>query len=187
MIEFLQKHINPKLTLFLIKNTKHKMKKKKEIKMSGNIKKYNLEERLIQFTLLIMEIVEMLPNTRVGNHIAGQLLRCGSSPAFNYGEAQVAESRDDFIHKMKICLKELKDTNIALQIIKRKPVVKDLTKIEKAIIECKELISIFIKSVETARKNKPTKKLKHFSFFARLPLGYLLGGQVLCYSINYLV
>jgi four helix bundle protein len=85
--------------------------------MSGNNKIYDLEERLIQFTLLIIEIVETLPTTKVGSHIAGQLLRCGLSPAFNYGEAQVAESRDDFIHKMKICLKELKETNIALQII----------------------------------------------------------------------
>ncbi|MBL7895010.1 MAG: four helix bundle protein [Bacteroidia bacterium] len=70
-------------------------------------KKFDLEERLISFSLLDMEIVEMLPNTKAGNHIAGQLLRSGTSPAFNYGEAQVAESRNDFIHKMKICLKRI--------------------------------------------------------------------------------
>jgi len=85
--------------------------------MSEGNKKYDLEERLIQFALLIIDIVEMLPNTRAGNHIAGQLIRSGTSPAFNYAEAQVAESRDDFIHKMKICLKELKETHIAVQII----------------------------------------------------------------------
>ena len=85
--------------------------------MSEGNKKYDLEERLIQFALLIIDIVEKLPNTRAGNHIAGQLIRSGTSPAFNYGEAQVAESRDDFIHKMKICLKELKETHIAVQII----------------------------------------------------------------------
>jgi len=85
--------------------------------MSEGNEKYDLEERLIQFALLIIDIVEMLPNTRAGNHIAGQLIRSGTSPAFNYGEAQVAESRDDFIHKMKICLKELKETHIAVQII----------------------------------------------------------------------
>ena len=124
--------------------------------MTNEKPKYDLEERLIQFALLIIDIVEMLPNTRVGNHIAGQLLRSGTSPAFNYGEAQVAESRDDFIHKMKICLKELKETNIALQIIRRKPLVNDPTKsgTDRAIAECKELISIFVKSIETARKNK---------------------------------
>lgn len=82
--------------------------------MSEGNKKYDLEERLIQFALLIIDIVEMLPNTRAGNHIAGQLIRSGTSSAFNYGEAQVAESRDDFIHKMKICLKELKETHIAV-------------------------------------------------------------------------
>ncbi len=125
--------------------------------MSGNNKKYDLEERLIQFTLQIIDIVEMLPNTRAGNHIAGQLLRSGTSPAFNYGEAQVAESRNDFIHKMKIWLKELKETHVALQIIRRKPLVKDFTKVDKGIIECKELISIFVRSVETARKNKSSK------------------------------
>ena len=124
--------------------------------MNTNIK-YDLEDRLIEFSLLIIDIVEKLPNTRAGNHIGGQLIRCGTSPAFNYGEAQVAESRDDFIHKMKICLKELKESLIALKIISRKPLVNDITKVDKAITECKELISIFVKSIETARKNKSGK------------------------------
>lgn len=68
-------------------------------------KKFDLEERLISFSLLDIEVVEQLVPTKTGNHIGGQLLRSGTSPAFNYGEAQVAESRSDFIHKMKICLK----------------------------------------------------------------------------------
>ena len=121
--------------------------------MDNQNKKYDLEERLIQFSLLIMDVVEALPNTRSGNHIAGQLLRSGTSPAFNYGEAQVAESRNDFIHKMKICFKELKESNIALQIIKRKPLITDFPKLDLAISECKELISIFMKSIETAKGN----------------------------------
>ena len=125
--------------------------------MSEGNEKYDLEERLIQFALLIIDIVEKLPNTRAGNHIAGQLIRSGTSPAFNYGEAQVAESRDDFIHKMKICLKELKETHIAVQIIRRKPLIKDFTKVDKGITECKELISIFVRSIKTARKNKSSK------------------------------
>ncbi len=125
--------------------------------MSDGNKKYDLEERLIQFALLIIDIVEMLPNSRAGNHIAGQLIRSGTSPAFNYGEAQVAESRDDFIHKMKICLKELKETHIAVQIIRRKPLVKDFPKVDNGITECNELISIFVKSIETARRNKSSK------------------------------
>ncbi|MDI6779005.1 MAG: four helix bundle protein [Bacteroidota bacterium] len=125
--------------------------------MNESNKKYDLEERLIQFSLLIIDIVEMLPNTKVGNHIAGQLLRSGTSSAFNYGEAQVAESRNDFIHKMKICLKELKETYIALQIIRRKPLFNDFKKVNPCINECKELIAIFVRSVETARKNKSLK------------------------------
>lgn len=116
-------------------------------------KKYDLEERLINFTLLIIDIVEQLPSSRAGNHIAGQLLRSGTSPALNYGEAQVAESRNDFIHKMKICLKELKESNICLQIVKRKPLINDFPKLEISISECKELISIFVKSIETAKEN----------------------------------
>jgi four helix bundle protein len=80
--------------------------------------KYDLEERLLDFAVRIIEIVEALPNTRTGNHIAGQLLRCGTSPAPNYGEAQSAESRQDFVHKMKICLKELRETNVWLKIVR---------------------------------------------------------------------
>ena len=75
-------------------------------------KKYNLEKRLIDFAVRIINVVEALPNTRAGNHIAGQLVRCGTSPAPNYGEAQSAESRNDFIHKIKIVLKELRETKV---------------------------------------------------------------------------
>jgi four helix bundle protein len=66
-------------------------------------KRYDLEDRLIDFSLMIIEMVELLPDNRIGNHIGGQLLRCGTSPAFNYGEAQSAESKNDFVHKMKVC------------------------------------------------------------------------------------
>jgi four helix bundle protein len=121
--------------------------------MNGNIKKYDLEERLIEFSLLILDIVEKLPDTKSGNHFAGQLLRSGTSPALNYGEAQVAESRNDFIHKMKICLKELKESYIALQIIKRKPLITEYHNLDLCISECKELIAIFLKSIETANLN----------------------------------
>ena len=120
--------------------------------MNSN-KKYDLEERLINFALLIIDIVEQLPSSRAGNHISGQLLRSGTSPALNYGEAQVAESRNDFIHKMKICLKELKESNICLQVVKRKPLIADFPKLDLCISECRELISIFVKSIETAKEN----------------------------------
>lgn len=72
------------------------------------ITKFDLEERLIQFAVLIIEITESLNNTRAGNHIADQLVRSGTSPALHYGEAQSAESRNDFIHKLKVLLKKLR-------------------------------------------------------------------------------
>lgn len=125
---------------------------------SENNRKYDLEERLIEFSLLIIKIVEILPDTRVGNHIGGQLLRSGTSPAFNYGEAQSAESANDFIHKMKVCLKELRETKISLKIIKRKPLLNSMEINERALTECDELIAIFVKSIDTAQKNKVLKK-----------------------------
>jgi len=81
--------------------------------------KFDLEERLINFAVLIVEIEGTMPNTRAANHLAGQLLRSGTSPALNYGEAQSGESRRDFIHKIKIVLKELRETYVCLKIIYR--------------------------------------------------------------------
>jgi len=121
---------------------------------SDRDKKYDLEKRLIDFAVRIIDLVETLANTRAGNHIAGQLVRCGTSPAPNYGEAQSAESRNDFIHKIKIVLKELRETKIWLQIIHRKRMTKSGSQTESLITECDELISIFVKSVKTAEKNK---------------------------------
>lgn len=77
--------------------------------------KYDLEERLVSFAVRIIDVAESLPKTRAGNHLAGQLIRSGTSPAFNYGEAQAAESKDEFIHKIKVVL-----TRVCLTIIDRK-------------------------------------------------------------------
>ncbi len=115
--------------------------------------KFDLEERLVSFVVLIVEIVETMPNTRARNHLSGQLIRSGTSPALNYGEAQSAESRKDFIHKMKISLKELRETFVCLKIIYRTKLYKSEEKLNAAIKENNELISIFIKSVTTAQKN----------------------------------
>ena len=127
---------------------------------SDKDKKYDLEKRLIDFAVRIIDLVETLANTRAGNHIAGQLVRCGTSPAPNYGEAQSAESRNDFIHKIKIVLKELRETKIWLQIIHRKRMTKSGSQTESLIAECDELISIFVKSVKTAEKNKRSSSRK---------------------------
>jgi four helix bundle protein len=115
--------------------------------------KSNLEERLTKFAVLIIEIAERLPKTFAGNHLAGQMIRSGTSPALNYGEASSAESRKDFVHKIKIVLKELKETRVALKIVKLTNMYPDLLKLEFAIQESNELIAIFITSVNTAIKN----------------------------------
>jgi len=70
-------------------------------------KKYDIEERLIDFTVVIIIFIESLPNTKSAIHLGGQLLRSGASPSLNYGEAKSAESKNNFLHKMKVCLKEL--------------------------------------------------------------------------------
>ncbi|OFX44184.1 MAG: four helix bundle protein [Bacteroidetes bacterium GWA2_30_7] len=120
--------------------------------------KYDLEERLIRFAIRMLEVSELLPNTKAGNHIAGQLVRSGTSPAFNYGEAQAAESAKDFIHKMGVVLKELRETGICLKIIILKPLINPSDKIKSDLKECNELIAIFTKSIKTAKTNNNEKK-----------------------------
>jgi len=115
-------------------------------------KKYDLEDRLIDFAIRISDVVEALPNTKLGNHIGGQLIRCGTSPALNNGEAQSAESSNDFIHKLKIIFKELRETRICLKIILRKPLLKP-ERVNDLVNENNELIAIFLKSIETAKKH----------------------------------
>jgi four helix bundle protein len=112
-------------------------------------KKFDLEERLIDFSVLIVKTVESLPSTRTGNHLRSQLLRSGTSPALNYGEAQSAESKRDFIHKFGIILKELRELLVCLKILKKVLYLKD----EAVLVEANELIAIFNKSIMTARRN----------------------------------
>ena len=121
--------------------------------------KFDLEDRLFDFAIRISEVAESLPNTILGKYIKGQMIRSGTSPALNYGEAQSAESINDFIHKLKIVLKELRETLVCLKIIKRKPLIASASKLSPIIEENNELISIFVKSIETAKKN--SKKYKH--------------------------
>ena len=114
---------------------------------------YDLEDRLIEFASRIIDVVETLPNTRAGNYIAGQLVRCGLAPSLLYGEAQSAESRDDFIYKMKIILKELKESRVCVKLIIKKRMIKPVNRMDGLKKECEELIQIIFKSIETARKN----------------------------------
>ncbi|GAB5405673.1 MAG: four helix bundle protein [Aureliella sp.] len=120
-------------------------------------KRLDLEDRLVNFAVRVINVVESLPTTKAANHIAGQLVRAGTSPAANYGEAQSAESRRDFIHKMKIALKELRETQIWMKIIEQKPMCEP-AKMKEIVKECDELISIFVKSIATAELNAKQRK-----------------------------
>ncbi len=122
--------------------------------MTKKNKEFDLEGRLIDFAVRIIYVAELLPKTKAGNHIAGQLIRCGTAPAPNYGEAQDAESRADFIHKMKVSLKELRETKIWLLIAGKANLIKPASKLEPLIDESNQLISIFVASVKTAKQNK---------------------------------
>ena len=115
-------------------------------------RKFDLEERLIDFVLLIDKIIEKLPLTKLANHLAGQMIRSSTSPALNYGEAQAAESQKDFVHKIQIVLKELRETKVCLKIIHRKSYFND-DEILPVLKENDELLAIFAKSVKTAKSN----------------------------------
>jgi four helix bundle protein len=114
-----------------------------------HMKPQELEDRLVDFAVVVVGVVEDLPNTKVGNHIGNQLVRSGTSPAPNYGEARSAESTRDFVHKMKISLKELRETHIWLRIIERKKLGNSKS-LPVVIGECNELIAIFVSSTRTA-------------------------------------
>ncbi|MGA2786786.1 MAG: four helix bundle protein [Verrucomicrobiota bacterium] len=118
----------------------------------GN-RKFDLEDRLLEFASAIIDLSEMLPDTRVGNHIAGQILRSGTSPYPNHGEAEAAESRDDFIHKLKVCLKELRETRRWARLIQRKGWAKNEPTLLFVLSESDELIRIFHSSIQTAKRN----------------------------------
>ena len=117
-------------------------------------KKYDLEERLVNYTCRMIDVVEALPGTRAGNYISGQLIKSCHSPTFNYGEAQAAESREDFIHKLGVVLKELKECRTTIRIIRKKEIIKQSGKLTEIYKETEELIAIIGKSIKTAQKNK---------------------------------
>ena len=115
---------------------------------------YDLEERLLEYSVRIIKIVEQLPNTKAGKHVAGQLLRSGTSPYPNHGEAQAAESQRDFIHKLRISLKELRETQRWLKLIQRVPLIKKPELLIYILEETEELIKIFVTSIKTAEKKQ---------------------------------
>lgn len=119
-------------------------------------KKYDLEDRLVKFACTCLDVCDLLPNTKAAQNLEYQLSKSSTAPALIYGEAQAAESPADFIHKMKMVLKEIRETRINLRIIIEKPLLVN-DKINLALKECNELMAIFLKSIETAKKNNAPK------------------------------
>lgn len=112
-----------------------------------------LEERLIDFAVLIIKLMNEIPKSRAGKHLSGQLLRSGTSPALNYGEAQSAESRKDFIHKLQLVLKELRESFVNLRILYKAKLFKNKSSLIFALKENNELIAILVRSIQTSQKN----------------------------------
>ena len=123
-------------------------------------RRFDLEERLLEFASVVIDLTEKLPGTRAGNHIAGQLLRSGTSPYGNHGEAQAPESTEDFIHKMKICLKELRESRRWLRLIARKNWLSGDSQLAFLLLEIDELVRIFKASVQTAERNRLANRPK---------------------------
>jgi len=129
-----------------------------EGRTGGRKRVVDLEQRLLEFAATLIDISEALPKTRSGNHVAGQLLRSGTSPYSNHGEAESAESPDDFIHKMKICLKELRETRRWLRLIAHKDWLGENKLLRAGLNESEELIRIFVVSIRTASKNRAVRQ-----------------------------
>lgn len=117
---------------------------------NGRTREWDLEERLLEFAARVIRLAESLPRTRTGSHLAGQVLRSGTSPLLNHGEAEAAESHDDFVHKLKVCLKELRETLRCLKLIERVPLVKSSELLTPLLRENDELIRIFVASLKTS-------------------------------------
>lgn len=115
--------------------------------------KFDLQNRLVDFTVQCCDLAESLPKTRTGNYLADHLIRAGISPSLNYSEATSAESANDFVHKMKICIKELRETMICMAIIIKKKILPHHESIARLMKENDELIAIFHKSINTAKSN----------------------------------
>jgi four helix bundle protein len=117
----------------------------------------SFEERLLEYAAECVRIAESLPRSYTGKHLSGQLVRAGTAPYAHHGEAQGAESVDDFIHKMSIGLKELRESSRWLKLIARVPLLTDLSKVHAALAESDQLQRIFHSSIRTAKQRSPRR------------------------------
>jgi len=112
-----------------------------------------LLERLINFAARVGKVVDALPDTRMGRHVGGQLVRSGTSPAPNYEEGCAAESRNDFVHKLSICLKELRESRTWIRLIIKTDMLPE-HRLGELLDECNQLCNIIAQSIVTAKENK---------------------------------
>lgn len=115
---------------------------------------FDLEERLLEFAVRIIRVTESMQRSEAGRYVSDQLLRSGTSPFGHHGEAEGAESRDDFIHKLKVCYKELREARRWLRLVQNTPLVDKPQLLDGIIGEAQELVKIFAASLRTAEKNR---------------------------------
>jgi four helix bundle protein len=112
----------------------------------------DLEDRLLDFGVRVGKVVDALPDTRMGRHIAGQFIRCGTSSATNYAEGCGAESRKDFIHKLGVSFKELRESRCWIRMIIKAELLTEM-RLAQLLDECEQLCNIIAKSILTAKSN----------------------------------
>ena len=115
---------------------------------------YDLEDRLLEYSARVVRLTESMKRSRAANNIGDQLLRSGTSPYGNHGEAEGAESIDDFIHKLRVCYKELRESRRWMRLIQQAALVAKPALLEPLIAEAEELIRIFAASIRTAEKKR---------------------------------
>lgn len=115
--------------------------------------KYDLEERLLDFSVRVIRVTESMKRSRAANHLADQLLRSGTSPYGYHGEAEGAESRADFIHKLKVCYKELRESRRWLRLVQRAALIFKPALLDSLVAEADALVRIFAASIRTAQQN----------------------------------
>ena len=118
-----------------------------------------LQKRLIGFAVRIIKVAKTLPKTMVAGHICGQLLRAGTSPAANYAEARSAESRADFVHKLKVVLKELNETSVWLEMIALSELIKP-ARLDEVIDENQQLGKMINASITTSKSRQKRRNDK---------------------------
>ena len=116
--------------------------------------KKELEDRLVKFSVMTLNLSRLADKSYFNNYLINQLLRSSASAALNYGEAQSAESKRDFIHKVGIVLKELRESHVNLKILAESKIINNSTELNIALDESNQLVSIFYKTIQTAKQRK---------------------------------